>query len=385
MKFFLNDGDEHVGGHGAPNLRLDCVLAVAQKLLDAQVLLDPLEKQLDLPTTFVQSGNGHGRQACVVGQKDQRLLGDGVFESDTAQVLRVVLGSIVPIQRNGLIADDAAAPVHFGRVNAPGVHIAFGAGHKEGPCLMHLKQANKVQVAPVHDVERSRLQNQNVQHIDLVHLAVADVDEGWNTTSQVQQCVELDGGLGFAKGSPVEQAQAQIDGGGVQGVDRVLEFEPQVLVQIKFASSPNQNCGQVGPNAPVSGLVGIGQGGSVNAVSKAHGVQLAGVGTQRYLDVAQALAPSQLGKGHDAKLLGARQTTHTRVATVAGNDSRKACPWHELHDLSKQGLADIHRKPPRGLSLGSYTGMGKRVSNRHQIKSAARPRQHWLSKQINPV
>ena len=39
--FFLNDGDEHVGGYGAPDLRLDCVLAVAQKLLDTQVLLDP--------------------------------------------------------------------------------------------------------------------------------------------------------------------------------------------------------------------------------------------------------------------------------------------------------------------------------------------------------
>ena len=64
--FFLNDGDEHVGGYGAPDLRLDCVLAVAQKLLDAQVLLDPFEEQLDLPAAFVQRCDGQGRQACVV-------------------------------------------------------------------------------------------------------------------------------------------------------------------------------------------------------------------------------------------------------------------------------------------------------------------------------
>ena len=88
------------------------------------MLLDPFEKQLDLPTALVQSGNGQGRQACVVGQKDQRLLGFGIFEADTAQVLRVGLGGIVPVQRNGLIADDAAASVHLGRVNAPGIHIA---------------------------------------------------------------------------------------------------------------------------------------------------------------------------------------------------------------------------------------------------------------------
>jgi len=54
----------------------------------------------------------------------------------------------VSVQHNGLIADDAAAPVHFGRVNEPGVHIAFGTGHKEGARLMHLEQASKVQVPP---------------------------------------------------------------------------------------------------------------------------------------------------------------------------------------------------------------------------------------------
>jgi len=45
LKLLLDDGDEHVGGHGAPHLRLHGVLAVAEKLLDAQVLLDPLEER----------------------------------------------------------------------------------------------------------------------------------------------------------------------------------------------------------------------------------------------------------------------------------------------------------------------------------------------------
>ena len=89
MKFFFNNGDEHVGGHGAPDLRLDCVLAVAQKLLDAQVLFDPFEKQLHLPAAFVQRSDGQGRQACVVGQEDQSLLGCRVLEPDTPQVFGV--------------------------------------------------------------------------------------------------------------------------------------------------------------------------------------------------------------------------------------------------------------------------------------------------------
>ena len=385
MKFFLNNGDKHVGGHGAPDLRLDRVLAVAKKLLDAQVLFDPFEKQFHLPAAFVQRSDGQGWQGRVVGQEDQSLFGCWVLEPDTAQVFGVVFGNVVPVQCNGLIADDPARPVHLGRVHAPGVHVAFGAGHKEGSRLMHLKQASKVQVASVHHIERPWLQDQDVQHIDLVHLAVADVDEGGNRAPEVQQCVQLDGCLGFAKRRPLEQAQAQIDGGGVQCVDRILEIEPQVLVQIKFASTSDQYCGQVGPDSPVARLVGIGQGGAVNTVAKSHGVQLARVGSKSHFDVSKTLSPSQLCKSHDSELLRASQAPHARIATIARHDSGKACPWNELHDLSKQGLADIHRKPPRSLSLGNYTGMGKRVSNRHQIKLAARPRQYWHSLRINPV
>ncbi len=343
MKFFLNNVDEHVGGLGAPDLRLDRVIvAIAQKLIAAQVLLVPFEEQLDLPAASLKS--------C-----------------------------------NGLIAEDAAAPVHLGRVHAPGVHVAFGAGYKEGAGLMHLKQASKVVVASLHHVERTRLQDQDVQHIDLVHLAIADVDKGRNRASEVQQGVQLDGCLGFVKRRPVEQTQAQIYGGGIQCVDRVLEIEPQVLVQIKLASARDQNCSQVGPDSTVARLVGIGQGGEVNAVAKSHGVQLARVGSKRHFDVAQTLSPSQLSKSRDAKLLRASQAPHARVAAIARYDARKACPWSELHDLREQGLADIHRKSPRGLNLGNYTGMKKRDLKRHQIKLAVRSCQYWRSLQSSLV
>lgn len=116
----------------------------------------------------------------------------------------------------------------------------------------------------------------------------------------------------------------------------------------------------------------------MHAETKAHGVQVGCVGTQRNFYVAKALAPSQLGKGHDAKLFGASQAAHTQFATVVLNNARKASPWDELHDLRKQSLADIHRKPPRGSSLGNCTRMWRTVSNRHQTKSTANHRQYWL-------
>ena len=168
-------------------------------------------------------------------------------------------------------------------------------------------------------------------------------------------------------------------------LDRVLAIESQVLVQIKLASAPDHICSQVEPGSPIARLVGIGQCGAVNAVAKSNDLQLARVGSQRHFDVALTLPPSQLSKSHDAKLLRASQVPHTRVATIALHDTRKACPWNELRELCEQGLADSHRKSLRGLILGNYTKMKKRVSNRHQIKLTARSCEYWNSLLINPV
>jgi len=48
-------------------LRLHGVLRCAEKASDARVLLDPLEKELDLPAAFVESANNDGRKLEIVG------------------------------------------------------------------------------------------------------------------------------------------------------------------------------------------------------------------------------------------------------------------------------------------------------------------------------
>jgi hypothetical protein len=84
------------------------------------------------------------------------------------------------------------------------------------------------------------------------------------------------------------------------------------------------------------------------------------------------VAPSQLDKGLDAKLLGASQAAFARVASVALNDSRRACPLNEHPDQRKQGLAAIYEKSPRGLGLEDFTVDGK-SSKSVPKKSAAFP------------
>ena len=119
MELLFDDGNQHVGGHGAPDLRLHRVFARAQKTLDAQMLLDPFEEQLYLPAAFVQRGNGQRRQCRVVGQKYQRLARHGIFVSDTSQMFGIVAGHVKTVEPNRLVADHSRAAVGLGRVHAP--------------------------------------------------------------------------------------------------------------------------------------------------------------------------------------------------------------------------------------------------------------------------
>ena len=203
------------------------VLAGAEKVLDAQVLLDPFEKEFDLPAAFVKVGNRSRRQHCFVGQKDERLVCSRVFESNASDVFRIVLGSVVALEHHTLIGNHATASVAGIRVDAPGPKRGLGSGDVKGTRLMQPIESLKIQISPIHDIKRPRLEDQHVEHLGVVNLAVVDIDKRWDCAAQIQQGVHLHGRLCRAKQRPRKQTHAQIDGARIQGVDRIGELYPK--------------------------------------------------------------------------------------------------------------------------------------------------------------
>ena len=59
---------EQQSNQDCPDLNLQGVGASADKALDAEVLLQRLEEQLDLPALAVDGGNGGGGEAVMVGE-----------------------------------------------------------------------------------------------------------------------------------------------------------------------------------------------------------------------------------------------------------------------------------------------------------------------------
>src|SRR5665213_2076957 len=100
-------------------------------------------------------------------------------------MIRVVFCRVEAVEHYALIADDSAGPVSGMRIHAPRIHVLLGACDEEGSSLMHCVQPREVQISAVHDVEASSFHKKDVQHVDVVYLAIADVNERWNRAAQV--------------------------------------------------------------------------------------------------------------------------------------------------------------------------------------------------------
>ena len=95
-----------------------------------------------------------------------------------------------------------------------------------------------------------------------MHLAVRDADKRGDVAVQVQKSVHLDGGFVPAELGPREQRQAQIDGGRVQRVQTLIQIHADGIGGIQRSRHADEHLCEVGVDAPVVGVIGVGQCGA---------------------------------------------------------------------------------------------------------------------------
>ena len=320
---FAHDRDQHVRADGGPELGLHRVLGGAEECLDAQVLLDPLEEEFDPLAHLVEPAHRQGREVQVAGDEYQLLACLGTLEADPPQWLRVSLFGIEDSQCDRVVADHPGTAVGIAPCESLEAHPAFGTGDEEGARLIEASQTLGVDVPSIDDIEGACLGNGLVENIDVVELAIADVQESGDISSQIQQRVQLDCRFGRAKRRPGKQRQAQIDGRRVERVDGVGQLEAERFVRVELARHRDQTLRELGVDAPVSHGTRVRQCVGRHLRPQSHVVELPGLCAQARLDVAQTLSEGQLREEHDGKLLEATEALDLVLAVIAGDAATK--------------------------------------------------------------
>ena len=367
MQTFLSNCDQHVSADRDPDLRFDRVLVGAIKRLDAKVLLDPFEKQFDLPALAVQVCNQLGFEGEVVGQKRDPLA-RLVLDHHASQRGGIVMAGIKEGQHTCLIAHDVRAGSVYGVGVTPlELGIGLGTGDEEGVGLMNDKESLEIQVPAIEQVVRARLDVQQVQGVDLVSLAVADVNECGDGAAQVQQGMQFDSRLVRAKRCPRINRQAQVYRRGIEGVNGCIQVDRHRLFGVQRARHGDQVLREVGIDLPRPGCIGVGQGVARNCLAaQSHVIQPLGLGTQIDLDVAQRLAVGQLSKGHGQELVHAGEILNLVIAAVSGHASTESAQGQKRHELRENKLALVHCGPLRANAKDHKSW--NRSSNRDQTK-----------------
>ena len=154
------------------------------------------------------------------------------------------------------------------------------------------------------------------------------------------------------------------------GKDRVFNRRFQMLAShylfetVACTPAAGWEKGQVGVDAPVAGLVGVGQGTFADFAANAHVVEFAALGTQTGFDVAQALAIGQLREGHGPELIETGEAFDAEVALIALLATLEDPGRQKVHDLREDQRAGIHSCSSTGKSREEHGRSAKLISSR---------------------
>ena len=342
LKLLVKDGHHEVNGDCNPDLGLHRIGARTEVVFDAQVAFDPFEEEFDLPSRLVELGYGERRDLQVVGEED-KMLGRLLVEvAHPAQRIWEVGRCFGKRRRSNLIAENTLQAIPRHRVMTGKAKIALGPRDEEGARLNDTSKPSKVHVAAIHHIEGSRFEEQVVEPVNICIAGSTDVDAGRDRASQIELGMHLDPSFGASKIGPWEETQREIDRGGIQSVNRVLQFQSEILSGVENTRLAHEAFGEIFPESVVPLLVGIGQSGLGNSFSKTKMVEGFAPCVETGGDVAQSFPPGQLRKGHADQLLSATEMPNLALRVVSLNQPGKRLAIYQIEDLGEDVAARVH-------------------------------------------
>jgi hypothetical protein len=345
LEFFLDDSDQHINADGDPDLCFHRILRSSEKRFDPKILFDPLEKKFHSPAAFVKLSDRKCRKGEVVGEEREMLFGVLVEVTDATNRIWIVVRGLETFEDDRLIAPESCRLVDLS-VGTPGIsHVALRSNNKECEALREHIKASEIDVAPVHHIESACFQDELVEDSHIVDFSLCNSDKRGNISSEVEQGMELDGSLVFAKPSPWKERKTQIDCGRVERVSSLFQSETEVVVSVKLPCNSNQNVGEISVNLPVSCFVGIGEGAPSDFSSKADMIESRLKYPETRFDIPQAFAISELSERHRKELIQAGERLNFVIAAVSVDALVEFVLREKIQNLGKDGSAGIHGSP----------------------------------------
>ena len=211
----LYECSNQVGNQSYPDLCHDRIHAVADKSLDFGALLDPLEKQLDLPALFVDGCDCGSRPLEVVCNEYKILLRSRIEVVDPSE-LSCVFFALNTGQVDVLIGQHTGPRNQWAILHSFVPHVELCTSDKRAVGFRQSVEPGIVTVPSVKNVHRSRYEFDLRENLVIMPATFRDADDFREPTGMIKTDVDFDPCFVGTAISPRKQLQTKVDEGGVQ-------------------------------------------------------------------------------------------------------------------------------------------------------------------------
>jgi hypothetical protein len=225
LKVMFNNGDKTVRDDGDVYLYSNSILRFSPKGFDTQMLLNPLEKQFNLPSVAVK-GNVlcfEIEVVCVVGETPSKVRS---IEYDAPEWNRIVSNVSLACESDRLVSQDIIISFkHVFTFRDFIIRMKLLPYDEESSSLLNCVESGEIKVASIKHIASVPFVYKPVHGLDIMYICIADSIEDWYFRGNINLSMNLDAGLCTSELCPFKDRHAQVDGSGVNGIEPSAEFK----------------------------------------------------------------------------------------------------------------------------------------------------------------
>ena len=358
----LGNDKQKVVTDGYPYLREDCIHSRTVERLDVEMLLDPLEEDLNLPPFAVEFSDGNRLQSEVIGQEAIDSAVPKVLIDNKSEIIGVLSGSVISGKPDCLIGDKAGLRINFSAIHNLILHVVFGPSNEPRMRLMEMGvERIKLDIAFIHEIVSVRFYRNFLKYLGIMNRGLCKAYERWDRAIQVHQSVHLEAAFSVMKRSPRAERKTQFNGAAVESANHFVKVYSQLLTGIKVLCLLYKDMAKVLIYAPITLLVSFCKGRFGHYLQSGP-IQVLRAKVKRCLNISQAASVCELSKAHHKELVPAIELDSVPVAFVAIHTLAEFIFGEERHKLCEDCFTLIH-----GLREAAYMPLRKLTSSNRKI------------------
>ena len=264
LMVMFNDTNEAVCDDSDMDLNTDGIFAFAPEGLNPEMLFDPSEEQLDLPSVFVKECNFTCLEIKVVRIVCERSLQIRSIIDNASEGNGIVAFVPASSESDRLVTKDII--LSFKKVLTIFnliVRMELLPDNEKGTSLFNSKESRQVKVSTVKDIAGKPLIFNPVHRVDIMDLCCRDSIEDRYLGSDINLCMNPDTSLRSPKFCPSEDRETEVNGCGVDSIESSMKFK--ILSDSSLLSLADHIEGKLFIDSVITESIGLGDDTSVGS------------------------------------------------------------------------------------------------------------------------